>query len=43
MKLLIIVGVRPQFVKAAPLLKAFEQSSIEVVLMHTGQHFDYSM
>jgi len=42
-RLLIIVGVRPQFVKVAPLLKALESSSLEPILMHTGQHYDYRM
>ncbi len=42
-KLLIVVGVRPQFVKVAPLLKALEESPLEVALMHTGQHYDYRM
>jgi UDP-GlcNAc3NAcA epimerase len=44
MKILTVVGARPQFVKAAVLSRLIAQeSSIEEVLVHTGQHFDASM
>ena len=43
MKLITIIGARPQFVKAAVLSREFEKSSIEEIIIHTGQHFDQNM
>ena len=48
MKIVSVVGARPQFVKAAALTRAFAASSriVEViveVMVHTGQHFDEEM
>lgn len=43
-KLLTIVGARPQFVKAATISRALKGSSrIVEVMVHTGQHFDKNM
>lgn len=45
MNLLIVVGARPNFMKISPLIRALEQceTKIKHILVHTGQHFDYSM
>ncbi len=40
MKVLTVVGNRPQFVKAAPLSLALRDAGIEEVSLHTGQHYD---
>ncbi len=44
MKLLTVVGARPQFIKAAAISRAVsKQDKITEVVVHTGQHFDRSM
>ncbi|MCC9640878.1 UDP-N-acetylglucosamine 2-epimerase (non-hydrolyzing) [Rhodopirellula sp. JC740] len=43
MKVLTVVGARPQFVKAGVVSKAFAETGIEECLVHTGQHFDERM
>jgi UDP-GlcNAc3NAcA epimerase len=40
MKVLSVVGNRPQFIKSAPLSVAFRERGVEEVTLHTGQHFD---
>jgi UDP-N-acetylglucosamine 2-epimerase (non-hydrolysing) len=43
-KILNIVGARPNFMKVAPLHRAFGQhSNIESKIVHTGQHYDAKM
>lgn len=44
MKLLTVVGARPQFIKASALSRAIRNSTdFEEVLVHTGQHYDENM
>jgi UDP-N-acetylglucosamine 2-epimerase (non-hydrolysing) len=52
MKILIVVGARPNFMKAAPILKAIGEfnairgewaETLSAILVHTGQHYDAKM
>jgi UDP-GlcNAc3NAcA epimerase len=49
-KIVTVVGARPQFIKAATVKRAIEDHNrkdykpkIEEILIHTGQHYDYGM
>ena len=39
-KLMSVVGARPQFVKLAPIARAAAAAGVEHVIVHTGQHYD---
>jgi len=44
MKIICVAGARPNFMKIAPLMAAFEaEPGIEAMLVHTGQHYDEKM
>jgi UDP-GlcNAc3NAcA epimerase len=44
MKLVTVVGARPQFIKAAPVSRALRaHGGIQEFLLHTGQHYDANM
>ncbi len=48
MKLCIVVGARPNFIKAAPLVTAIRKfqkkhKDLSFFILHTGQHFDVNM
>ena len=44
MKIINVVGARPNFMKIAPIMDAYKASKvIEPLLVHTGQHYDEEM
>src|SRR5665213_1645882 len=43
MKIVTVVGARPQFIKSAPVSRALKRADIREIVVHTGQHYDASM
>ena len=43
LKILSLVGARPQFIKEAVLHEEFQKEGIREVLVHSGQHYDFNM
>jgi UDP-N-acetylglucosamine 2-epimerase (non-hydrolysing) len=43
MHILHVVGARPNFMKAAPVLRALSECEVRQTLVHTGQHYDAAM
>ncbi|NJE75766.1 non-hydrolyzing UDP-N-acetylglucosamine 2-epimerase [Thermococcus sp. ES12] len=43
MKPAFVFGTRPEIIKLAPLIRAFEEREVKPLLVHTGQHYDYEM
>ena len=44
MKIIVVVGARPNFMKAAPIIRELDKhKDIEYVIVHTGQHYDSNM
>jgi UDP-GlcNAc3NAcA epimerase len=43
LKVSIILGTRPQIIKSAPVLKAFQGAGVQCDIVNTGQHYDFEM
>ena len=49
MKIFLVAGARPNFMKIAPIVRALEDGQTASVnsftwkIVHTGQHYDYEM
>lgn len=43
MKIIHVVGARPQFVKLAPLYNTLKNGGFQQIVIHTGQHYDRKM
>jgi UDP-N-acetylglucosamine 2-epimerase (non-hydrolysing) len=43
MHILHVVGARPNFMKAAPVMRALRERGVKQTLVHTGQHYDANM
>lgn len=44
LRLMLVAGARPNFMKVAPIWHAAQhRDDLDVVLVHTGQHYDPNM
>ncbi len=43
LKVLVVAGARPNFMKVAPILRALKAAGHAGILVHTGQHYDAAM
>lgn len=43
LKLTVVAGARPNFMKVAPVIRECGRRGVPVRFVHTGQHYDYSM
>jgi UDP-N-acetylglucosamine 2-epimerase (non-hydrolysing) len=43
MRIIVVVGARPNFIKVGPLMPALGDAGIDAALVHTGQHYDAAM
>ncbi len=43
LRVICVAGARPNYMKIKPVMDALEQNGAEVILVHTGQHYDTSM
>ncbi len=40
---MVIVGTRPEIIKMAPVVRAFQKDNVRFTFVHCGQHYDYDM
>ncbi|HID41402.1 MAG TPA: UDP-N-acetylglucosamine 2-epimerase (non-hydrolyzing) [Pyrodictium sp.] len=43
LRALLVVGTRPEIIKMAPIIWAAQDAGVELVIVHSGQHYDYYM
>lgn len=43
MKIGIVLGTRPEIIKFSPVIRECERLSLDYFILHTGQHYSYSM
>jgi UDP-N-acetylglucosamine 2-epimerase (non-hydrolysing) len=43
MRIVHVIGARPNFMKAAPVIRALSSFGVEQIVVHTGQHYDFNM
>jgi len=43
MKVSIILGTRPEIIKLSPVIREFERLGLDFFILHTGQHYSYSL
>jgi UDP-N-acetylglucosamine 2-epimerase len=39
-RVLTVIGARPQFIKAGPVSAALKKMGVDEIIVHTGQHYD---
>lgn len=43
MRVICVAGARPNYMKVKPVMDALEERGAQVILVHTGQHYDHAM
>jgi UDP-N-acetylglucosamine 2-epimerase (non-hydrolysing) len=43
MKILIVIGTRPEIIKMSPVIRECERLNLDYSILHTGQHYSYNM
>src|SRR5450755_1386012 len=43
MRIICVAGERPNYMKVKPVMDALEERGAQVILVHTGQHYDSAM
>ena len=43
MKVVVVLGTRPEIIKMAPVVRVLEREAIDYFILHTGQHYSYNM
>ena len=43
MKIAIVIGTRPEIIKMAPVVRGLERTNTDFFILHTGQHYSYSL
>ena len=43
MRVICVAGARPNYMKVKPVMDALEEHGVQVILVHTGQHYDPAM
>lgn len=43
MKIVIILGTRPEIIKMSPIIRECENREMDYFILHTGQHYSYNM
>jgi UDP-N-acetylglucosamine 2-epimerase (non-hydrolysing) len=43
MKIVIILGTRPEIIKMSPIIRACKKKGLDYFILHTGQHYDYEL
>jgi len=41
--IILVLGTRPQIIKSAPIIYEARRKSLDIKIIHTGQHYDYSL